>query len=182
MTEEQDDKLMRAARQLNQIAHPREDLWPGIAAAIERPVVRRRIPMLAQAAAVVLLVGASSAVTYLAVQDQQTPIVVVHAENVFERLAFTSRYTLGADFVAARNELVAELGGELEKLPLESRATIEANLELLHEAIVATNDALEDEPENTILQGRLLRAYHDELALLQRVSRLSRNVMMRNDI
>ena len=42
--------------------------------------------------------------------------------------------------------------------------------------------ALEKEPENMLLQERLLNTYREELALLRRVSSLTRNVMLRNDI
>ena len=61
-----DDKLMAQAAKLSTEISPERDLWPDIAAAIETP--RRRsswTPYLAQAAAVVLLVGASSSITYM---------------------------------------------------------------------------------------------------------------------
>ena len=50
------------------------------------------------------------------------------------------------------------------------------------DGIVEINKALAEDPENILLQGRLLRMYREELAILRRVSGLSRNVMMRNDI
>ena len=182
MTDEHDDKLMQTARQLTTEISPRQDLWRNISTAIEQPAPRRMRPMLAQAAAIMLLIGASSTITYVVMKDQHTTSVVASTDKIFEQVAFTSRYTLGPDFKAARDALVAELDVELQKLPLESRATFEANLQLMHEAILATNAALEEEPDNAVLQGRLLRAYSDELDLLRRVSSLSRNVMMRNDI
>ena len=55
-------------------------------------------------------------------------------------------------------------------------------LTLIHSAINEMNLALEQEPENLLLQERLLNTYKEELALLRRVSGLSRNVMLRNDI
>ena len=77
MNEERDDKLTAAARQLATEVQPRSDLWPDIELAItERAPQRSRwTPMFAQAAAIVLLVGASSGVTYLAVKDDQ-PVVI----------------------------------------------------------------------------------------------------------
>jgi len=185
-----DEQTMHAARRLPKERQPGEDLWPGIesgivsgiVSVIERPVRQRTTPWFAQAAAVVLLIGASSAVTYFVMNEQPSPVVVVDASNVFEQVAFTSRYSLGSDFTDARNFLVAELDVELAKLPPESRMTFETNLHLMHQAIAETNAALEEELDNTVLQGRLLRAYQDELELLRRVSRLSRNVMLRNDI
>ena len=59
---------------------------------------------------------------------------------------------------------------------------IATNLTLIHDAIAEINVALERDPENILLQERLLNTYREELALLRRVSSLTRNVMLRNDI
>lgn len=177
-----DDKLMKAAGKLATDISPEHDLWPGISDAIAQPAPRRWSPMFAQAAAVVLLVGASSAVTYMAMKESGPTHVIASPDMIFEQAAFGNRYSLGPGFQDARNALVAELEVELKRLPPESKETIEINLGLIHDAIYAINDALVEDPENTLLQERLLRTYREELALLRRVSGLSRNVMMRNDI
>ncbi len=177
-----DDKLMRAAKQLATDIRPERDLWAGIEAAIDKPLRRRWTPMLAQAAAVVLLIGASSAITYMAVKDTAPTQIAYTPDMIFEQAAFGNRYTLGPDFQDARNGLVAALNVELARLSPQAQQDIETNLTLIHSAINSMNDALESDPENTLLQEQLLRMYHEELALLRRVSGLSRNVMMRNDI
>jgi len=177
-----DDKLMQAASQLKQDISPERDLWAGIAAAIETPAPRRRMPIWAQAAAVVLLVGGSSAITYMTVKDSRPATVVANPGMIFETASFSSRYTLGPGFQDARNALVAELNVELEKVSPETKADIEVNIELMHQAIFDINEALEEDPDNILLQDRLLRMYREELALLRRVSGLTRNVMLRNDI
>jgi len=182
MTERNDDKLSRAARQLTTGISPERDLWPGIAEAIAAPKPRRWVPMFAQAAAVLLLVGASSAITYITVKDDSPPIVQVAPELIFEQASFGSRYNLGPGFQDARNALVAEFEVELERLSPETRAEIQMNLELIQQAISDINEALEEEPENALLQARLLRTYLDELEMLRRVGGLTRNVMRRNDI
>lgn len=183
MTEENDDKLMQAARQLSRDVSPTHDLWPGIAAAIAQPAPRRFSPMLVQAAAVVLAVGASSMTTYMVMKEQPAPITTVASPSMlFEQTSFGSRHNLGPEFVDARNALVASLAIELERLPQESRANVETNLTLIHEAVFELNEALEQEPGNTLLQERLLRTYREELALIRRVNGLTRNVMMRNDV
>jgi hypothetical protein len=176
-----DNEIMQAASQLKTEISPGRDLWSGISEAIEKPESRRWTPMFAQAAAVVLLVGTSSAVTYLATKDSQPPTVVVTQDMIFEQASFGNRYSLGPDFQAARDELLGELDSELERLSPEAGDDILSNLTLIHSAINEMNDALEKDPENTFLQKRLLRMYRDELALLHRVSGLSRNVMLRND-
>ena len=175
-----DDKLDQAARQLATEITPERDLWPGIEQAIRTP--RRRTPWYAQAAAVVLLVGASSSITYLAVKDSSGPNVSVSPELVFERAAFGGDYHLGPGFQAARNSLRAQLDTELERLSPQAQQDIQANLDVIHTAIVEINTALEQEPDNVLLQQKLLRAYREELTLLRRVGGLTRNVMIRNDI
>jgi len=177
-----DDKLMQAASQLSKEISPERDLWPGIAEAIESPAPRRWSPIFAQAAAVVLLVGASSAVTYMTMKNDNPVTVIASPDMVFEQTSFGNRYNLGPGFQDARNGLVADLEAELERLSPESKETIEVNLNLINDAIVGMNEALANDPENILLQERLLRTYREELTLLRRVSGLSRNVMMRNDI
>ena len=182
MAERDDDKLTRAARQLATEISPERDLWPGIAEAITTPARRRWAPMFAQAAAILLLVGASSMVTYVAVKSDQQPVVQVAPDLIFEQASFGNRYSLGPGFQDARNALVAEFEVELERLPPETRKDIEANLALIQQAIFEINEALEQEPDNPMLQARLLRTYLDELEMLRRVGGLTRDVMRRNDI
>jgi len=182
MTDTNDDKLISAARQLRTEISPERDLWPDIAAAIETPARSRWTPMLAQAAAVVLLVAASSSVTYLVMKGQSQPVTEIAPELLFEQTSFGGRYHLGPGFQDARSGLVAELEAELGKLSPEARAEIETNLDIVRRAIYDINQALEKEPNNVMLQERLLSTYHEELTLLRRVGGLTRNVMMRNDI
>ncbi|NND47310.1 MAG: hypothetical protein HKN55_06565 [Woeseiaceae bacterium] len=182
MTEFNDDKLAAAAKRLNTEISPDRDLWAGIANAIHSPRRPRWTAMFAQAAAIVLLIGASSAVTYVAVKGQQGPVTSVAPDLIFEQTSFGSRYTLGPDFQDARNSLVAQLDVELARLSPQTRAEIATNLEFLQQAIFDINQALERDPGNAHLQAKLIKAYRDELSVLRRVGGLTRNVMMRNDI
>ena len=175
-----DDKLDQAARQLATEITPERDLWPGIEQAIRTP--RPRMPWFAQAAAVILLVGASSSVTYLAVNDSSGPAVSVSPELVFERAAFGAEYHLGPGFQAARNSLRSQLDAELDRLSPDAQQDVQSNLDVIHTAIIEINTALEQEPDSVLLQQKLLRAYREELALLRRVGGLTRDVMIRNDI
>jgi hypothetical protein len=90
---EQDDKMTMAASQLATEIAPSRDLWPGIEEAIKAPQQPRQTPWFAQAAAVFLLVGASSMVTYsvLKYDEANTPQLVVQViptNLTFERAAF----------------------------------------------------------------------------------------------
>lgn len=182
MTEGFDSKLDLAAQQLATGISPERDLWPRVAEVIAKPQRSRWTPMFAQAAAVVLLVGASSAITYVAVADKKGPVTAVAPELVFEQASFGNNYNLGPGFQDARNSLRDELDVELAYLSPEARTNIQDNLDMIHTAIVEINSALDREPDNVLLQQKLLRAYRDELTLLRRVGGLTRNVMMRNDI
>ena len=182
MTEKFDDKLLQAAARLDREVSPQRDLWPGIARAIETPQRAGWTPMLAQAAAVVLLIGASSAITYVAVKEPQPRVAQIAPALVFEQASFGTGYELGDEFVKARNALVTELDVELERLAPTSQAEVAANIVLIQDAIYEINAALEQEPNNTLLQQQLLSAYREELSLLQRVGGLTRDIMMRNDI
>ena len=182
MNERTDDRLMRAAKGLATEIAPERDLWPGIEEAIRAPQRQRWVPMFAQAAAVVLLVTASSAITYIAVSGQQQPVTQVTPALLFEQTSFGGRYNLGPDFQDARDKLVAQLDEELARLSPESRTEIENNLQLVRQVIFDINKALAEEPDNALLQSKLLMAYREELSILRRAGGLTRSVMMRNDV
>jgi hypothetical protein len=182
MNEQRDDKLVAAAKGLATEIRPERDLWPGIARVIAEPQRSRWTPLLAQAAAVVLLVGASSVLTYMTVKDRQQVAAVVPANLVFEQASFGSRYALGVEYQEAHRDLAAQLDEELERLSPESRDDVENNLLVIRGAIAQINKALAGEPDNALLQDLLLQTYRDELTLMQRVGGLTQHVMSRKDI
>jgi len=185
MNEQNDDRLTAAARQLATEISPERDLWPEIESAITNPVRERArwTPMFAQAAAVVLLVGASSGLTYMAVKDEQPVTVPVYQpEYVFERAAFGASHNLGSDYQDARADLAARLDQQLVRLSAEEREDVEKTLDVIREAIADINTALAQDPDNAYLQELLQKTYRDELNVMRRVGGLTRNVMLRNDI
>ena len=180
-----EDELTAMAGELAREIAPDRDLWPGIEAAIAGEAGPGRggwIPRyLAQAAAVVLLVGGSSGLTYLAMKDSAGPQeVVVTPDLVFEQTSF-ARYDLGPGFQDARSRLQSQLDDELAKLAPESRFEVEENLATIREAIGEINQALEAEPDNVLLQDLLLRTYRDELTVMRRVGGLTQDVTKRNN-
>lgn len=180
-----DDKLTAAARQLATEISPERDLWPEIESAIETPLPQRARwkPMFAQAAAVVLLIGASSGLTYLAVKDDGSAVVPSYGAGLNVELAtFGNTYALGWDYQAARADLMSELAVELERLSPEERADVEKSLEVLRGAIDEINAALEQDPDNTLLQDILMKTYHEELNVMRKVGSVTRSVMSRSDI
>jgi hypothetical protein len=186
-----DDKLMLAARGLATEVAPERDLWPGVEEAIQtqkQPQRSRWTPMLAQAAAVVMLIGASSMVTYSLIKydDANTaPQTVVRVEPtnlVFEQAAFGADQTFDSVFGRASGNVAANLNRGLENLSPETRADVERNLAVIRQAITDISQALEDEPNNAFLQELLVEAYGNELALMNRVGTMTQRVTARKDI
>ena len=185
MNTESDDRLTAAARQLAQEIKPERDLWPEIEAAITEPVRERSrwAPTFAQAAAVVLLIGGSSGLTYLAVKDEPAVTVPVYSPGYeIQRAAFGTSHNLGSDYQDARADLASRLDQQLVRLSPEEREDVEKTLVVIHEAIADINAALEEDPDNAYLQELLQKTYREELNVMRRVSGLTRNVMLRNDI
>jgi hypothetical protein len=190
------DVLMAAARELPPGIAPNRDLWPGIAQAIaaekaaEKASRARGRPgwngLFAQAAAVLLLVGGSSGVTWLAMRQDVQPISTEPSAEAlqFQSVAgsFGSQYHLGPDFLDARNDLAARLDDELARLSPETQAEVRKNLDTIRAAIVEMNAALAREPDNALLQGLLMSAYRDELAVMSRVDGMANSAMRRTDI
>jgi hypothetical protein len=188
MQEAAQDALLRAAAALPRAIQPQRDLWPGIEQALraQQRAGGWRSGLFAQAASVILLVGVSSGLTYLAVSppDREVSPVSVGVDRVFEPVSgsFGSRYNLGPDFQAARDVLAARLDLEMAKLSPETRAVVQKNLDAIRAVIVEINKALAAEPDNELLQEMLIRSYHDELALMQKVGGIGNSAMVRNDI
>ena len=188
-----EDDVMELARGLPTDVEPARDLWPGIAAALDEqdgrqagghgaPAYRR---WFAQAAAVLLLVGASSGLTWLALQDEAgQPASPAGAPLTFEPVSGSvgSQYTLGPDFQDARLSLVERLDAELERLPEETRAEVEKNVAAIRAAIAEINRALADDPDNALLQQLLISTYGEEIAIMRKVDDIAGTAMRRTDI
>lgn len=179
---DRNDELIARASKLATEIRPGSDLWPGIEAAIDRPRQSRWTPRLAQAAAVILLVGASSGLTWLTTKDRVQVVEVVPAGLVVEQASFGGRYALGVGYQEAHRDLKALLDAELARLSPQAREEVETNLAMIRGAIAQINEALAEEPDNPLLQELLLQTYREELALMQRVGGLTQHVMSRRDI
>ncbi len=184
-----DDEMMAAAGRLATEVKPERDLWPGIERAIGEPARPQRSvwnTVWAQAAAILLLVGGSSGLTYLAMSGNgdRATTVVTPIERLFEPVSgsFGSQYHLGPDYVDAKRDLEAKLDEELNRLTPEARDAVQANMETIRIAITEINKALAEEPGNVLLQELLLSTYREELALMQHVDSIANSAMYRGDI
>ncbi len=174
------------AGRLPRAVAPQRDLWPGIEDAINTPARPLWNTVWAQAAAVLLLVAGSSGVTwYVATQDDGYETqVVIDMDNRFATVsgAFGGHFTLGNDYLEARDALEESLQQKLAVLDTESREDVVRNLNAIRVAIQEINSALASEPDNALLRELLLSTYHEEMALMQRVDGLANTAMRRNDI
>ena len=186
-----DDELMAMAASLPAGVTPGRDLWPGIEQAILQPSqpakpARAWNTVWAQAAAVVLLIAGSSGITWLAVKgdaDYRGP-QVISSDNLFEPMSgeFGRQFTLGNDYLEARNRLEGGLEGKLESLSPEAREVVVKNLNTIRVAIKDINNSLAEEPGNTLLQELLLSTYHEEMSLMIKVDGIANTAMRREDI
>jgi hypothetical protein len=189
-----DDELMAAAAELTTEVAPGRDLWPGIEQAISMPAKPGRTmwnSVWAQAAAVLLLVGGSSGVTYLAMTENMNPdLPVLPVANSpspvlrFEPVSasFGGLYHLGPDYQDARRGLSATVDDELSRLTPEERDEVRKNIDVIRKAIDDINTALVREPDNALLQKLLISTYREELDLMMRVNGITSAAMRRGDI
>lgn len=181
-----DDELMARASALPQDIQPQRDLWSGIAATIAKPpAVAPWNRFMAQAAAVLLLVGGSSGLTYLAVTDDNQAALpqIQNLDLVFQPVSgsFGSRYTLGPGYQDAHNVLASQLDFEMQRLSPEVRQDVYKNLTTIRTAIADINRALANEPDNTLLQKLLLSSYQEELSVMRQVNGIAASAMFRED-
>ncbi len=164
-------------------------MWPGIEQAIRQAAKPSRTvwnSVWAQAAAVLLLIGGSSGLTYLAMTEGTDPVSAVAGGPalVFEPVSarFGSRYHLGPEYLDARRLLAVKIDEELSRLTPDERAEVEKNIAVIRKAIDDINKALAAEPDNELLQKLLLNSYREELDLMIRVDSITSAAMRRGDI
>jgi len=159
--------LRPATAALPRSIDPPHDLWPGITRRLSRRISRRaarprwQIAVLAAAAALVLMAG-SSALTLWIVRDRGTP-----------RVATGTTPAIEAGYVTATADLMRALDAERSRLAPATVATLERNLAVIDAAIAESRAALAADPGNRDLEALLWASYRQKVALLQQASRLA---------
>jgi Putative zinc-finger len=160
---------------------PRQDLWPGVAAAIGAAPARRRgitvpVPVLLAAGVALMLLSATAAalvfrsrpVTSLA-EGRPSPAVPALATP-----AANPDDAHGYDAAVRRLEAeVAAGGGRLDSVTVR---VVRDKLRLIDRAIVEAEQALAADSGNTYLHGHLTQTRLRKLDLLRRAAALARQV------
>ena len=154
--------LAPAAAALPRAIDPPRDLWPSI----NRRLPRRgrpwwRTAALAAAAAIMLMAG-SSALTLWLVRDRGAPHAAAGTTPAIE-----------AGYVSATADLMRALDAERGRFSPATVATLERNLAVIDAAIAESRAALAADPGNRDLAALLWASYRQKVALLQQASRLA---------
>lgn len=86
--------------------------------------------------------------------------------------ALGGRAALGEGFLQVREELSTDFASKLEQLDPGTRDVVEANLKVIHGALVRIEGALAGNPDDAVLQDLLMSTYRQELDYMGRVGRM----------
>ena len=178
--------LLEQAAALPKQLQPSRDLWPDIATRIperQRVVpIRRWRPALwnpALAAAAVLLIALSSAVTAFLMRGSQGPVEVTESPGVVLQPAVmgTGSLAIGEaeqEYERAAQALLASLEARRDSLAPETVRVVERNLKAIDAALREVHQALEQDPGNPGLVRMLASTHRKRIKILQTVVRHSR--------
>jgi hypothetical protein len=162
----------RLAKLPRDIVPPRY-LWPSIEREIERQPLRPPQVMFAAAAAVAALMIAGAVVwavlhSRAATTAPGTPTVAMSLDEPHD-----------PGYLAARAGLVDTFRQRLAMLDPPTRAKIEANLAVIHQARDDIRKALAADPDSPVLEQLLESAWHDEFDLYDDVIRTTQPTLAR---
>ncbi len=161
---------------------PARDLWPDIADKIgEKRVVspdfersNRRSPWFGRgllAAAAVVLIALSSAITTLLVRERSL-VTGQDSDRLRVPAVLAEVQAFETEYSRAVEELSAVLHERREQLSPETVSVIEENLRIIDEAIRASRAALKADPGNQRSVHTILAMYKKKINLLERAVRL----------
>jgi anti-sigma factor RsiW len=147
------------------------DAGSGEARALRLPLRERTVwsARHALAAAAIVLVALTSAVTALVVRTAAVPsdVLAVSAPGAFEPEEFRR---IEANYIAATDELEAVLASGRGALAPETVRILEENLRIIDAALAEAGAALRSDPGNAALSEMMVAAYEKKLDLLRRAA------------
>ncbi len=189
------DPLDSLFAELPRQAEPSRDLWPEIKARIEAdlPPVRAPVPTQRwlQLAAAVVLVVASSLVTFFVVQSSMQDRIVQARNEATQQLQpvlpsmpvrFDGHEGLGKSYEEARVQLDAEFAQRVQSLPPVVRAKVERDIADLRRSARELSATLAQYPSDPLLQDLLVSTYQREMALLSDVNTMAATAAAGTDL
>jgi anti-sigma-K factor RskA len=168
-------RLLERSRALPRSIAPPRDLWPAIAEGMGAPAPTAATFWTFRyhlAAAALVLMAASAAVTYVATRPDEAARLASDADTsgaaTLVRLATTE-----SEYGRAALELEEALDLARETLAPETVTIIERNLSIIDQAIAETRAALAADPTSQALRDVLSNRYRDRLDLLRHAGRLA---------
>lgn len=174
---EQDPLLARAAELPQEIAPPR-DLWPAIAARLAATPQRAGFRALGWPGALAagFVVASVSALLTWGLMREPDPAVAsspaasgASAAAAILPVQYGPNSGLGANELAARDELLVQFRRRLDELPPQTREAVMKNLAIIQRAADEIDAALAQDPASGLLNELLLGAYKQELQLYSKV-------------
>jgi anti-sigma factor RsiW len=143
---------------------PNRDLLQGIHARIDAR--NHRWSLVVRAAAAVVLVVTSSAITALVMRTRQGPDVATALTHA-EAAAFVRAH---ADYARAADELESLLREQRAELPPGTVEMLEHSLAVIDAALVEAQQALDVDPGNPMLSQMVLAGYEKKIDVLRRAT------------
>ncbi len=190
--EELGEEMKNRIETLPREIQPERDLWAGIESAIsDAKIVRpdfsadrhepvpaaagvnwRRVGLISTAA--MLLVAFSSGITAYLVRSPAAPAdgTSSPALTEFEAVAWNGFLQAERSYQNITDDLMASLDAQRDELAPETIEIVETNLRLIDEAITEARAALERDPANRKLVGKLTDMYRTRVNFLEGMSRL----------
>lgn len=194
--EETNDELSREMKsRIDTLAReipPERDLWQEIESAISNgKIVRpdfaakdrestaammvvnwRRVSLIAAAA--MLLVAFSSGITAYLIRTPVVPADELREPGLteFETVAWEGFLEAERSYQSVTDALLASLEAQRDELAPETIEIVESNLRIIDEAIAKARGALERDPANRRLVGKLTDMYRTRVNFLEGMSRL----------
>lgn len=179
------ETILAEAHALPKKIDPERDLWSHIHTRIDGPSGGNILSFPLKKMSVMVPFAAAAALVFMALSGQLRPTDAPtsppkHAAQQSEPESNPADdpdetidlATMEADYAQARDSLMQALETRRDQLPDELIVTIEENLNIIENAVVDINRALEANPQDPELERMLHAAYRSEVTLLQRVVQL----------
>lgn len=160
--------ILSMASQLPEDIQPDRDLWPGIAERISGKVVELKPrPRIGSAGfwRVAATLAVVACITYSLYSIQGTKIDAPASGPPDVAVSETPQSE--RDYLAAKDALLEELRGAEDRLSPEVVAAVEENLRVIEDAVSEIRVALNDNPDDVLLERLLVATWRSEIDLLQ---------------